>query len=309
MPPQPRACQIRARPLNEPIHKGRQRLTGIALMCGAVACFACLDATAKFLNHHMDTLQVVWARYTGAFVLALLFTGPAAWRAIHVTSRPGLQLGRSTLLLASTVLNFLALRYLQLDQALAILFSTPFFVTALSGPMLGERVRWRRWTAVAVGFLGVLLVTRPGFGGIHPAAFLVVGGALCYAFYNVFTRQLAHTDSNETTLFYSNLVGAIAMLPTLPFVWTTPADLMIVLLMTATGAFAAFGHYLLIAAHRLAPASVLAPFIYTQLVWVIALGHFIFGERPDSWTLAGTGIVVASGLYIFNRERTMMRIR
>ncbi|MCL6581869.1 MAG: DMT family transporter, partial [Firmicutes bacterium] len=123
-----------------------------------------------------DTLQVVWARYTGAFVLALLFTGPAAWRAIHVTSRPGLQLGRSTLLLASTVLNFLALRYLQLDQALAILFSTPFFVTALSGPMLGERVRWRRWTAVAVGFLGVLLVTRPGFGGIHPAAFLVVGG-------------------------------------------------------------------------------------------------------------------------------------
>ena len=295
--------------MNEPIHKGRQRLTGIALMCGAVACFACLDATAKYLNHHMDTLQVVWARYTGAFVLALLFTGPSAWRAIHVTSRPGLQLGRSALLLVSTILNFLALRYLQLDQALAILFSTPFFVTALSGPMLGERVRWRRWTAVAFGFLGVLLVTRPGFGGIHPAACLVVAGALCYAFYSVFTRQLAHTDSNETTLFYSNLVGAIAMLPTLPFVWTTPADPVIVLLMTATGAFAAFGHYLLIAAHRLAPASVLAPFIYTQLVWVIALGHLVFGERPDAWTLAGAGIVVASGLYIFNRERARTRIR
>lgn len=294
--------------MSEFIHKGQQRLTGIALMCGAVACFACLDATAKFLNQHMDTLQVVWARYTGAFVLALLFTGPVAWRAIHVTTRPGLQLGRSALLLASTVLNFLALRYLQLDQALAIIFSTPFFVTALSGPMLGERVRWRRWTAVAVGFLGVLVVTRPGFGGIHPAALLTLGGALCYAFYNVFTRQLAHTDSNETTLFYSSLVGAIAMLPPLPFVWSTPADPVIILLMTATGAFAAFGHYLLIAAHRLAPASVLAPFIYTQLVWVIALGHFVFGEQPNGWTLAGAGIVVASGLYIFNRERALMRV-
>ena len=131
----------------------------------------------------MDTLQVVWARYIGAFLLAFAFSNPITRPGVMRTGRPWLQLGRSALLLVSTVLNFFALRYLQLDEAMAIIFSTPFFVAALSGPMLGEWVGWRRWTAIVVGFFGVLLVTRPGFGGIHPAALLAVGAALCYAIY------------------------------------------------------------------------------------------------------------------------------
>src|SRR5262249_13384935 len=149
--------------------------------------------------------------------------------------RPVLQIGRSALLLVSTFFNFMALRYLQLDQNMSIAFSTPFFVAILSGPLLGERVDWRRWIAIGAGFLGVVLVGGPGAGGIHPAALFSVGGAVCYAFYAIATRLLARTDSNATTLFYSNLIGAFAMLPVLPFIWTAPGSPFIVLLMVAMG--------------------------------------------------------------------------
>src|SRR5262249_56852392 len=125
-----------------------------------------------------------------------------------VTKRPPLQVGRSVLLLGSTMFNFFALRYLQLDQAMAITFSTPFFVAILSGPVLGEWVGWRRWTAIGVGFIGVLLVARPGYGGIHPAALISLAAAVFYAAYSITTRLLSRTDSNETTLFYSHLVRA-----------------------------------------------------------------------------------------------------
>jgi drug/metabolite transporter (DMT)-like permease len=218
-----------------------------------------------------------------------------------------MQIGRSVLLLASTLCNFVALRYLQLDQALALSFSTPFFVAALSGPILGEWVRWRRWTAIGVGFLGVLVVIRPGTGSIHPAAALSLSAALCYALYAITTRILARTDSNLTTLFYSNVVGALALIPVLPFVWTTPHDPLIIGLMFAAGALGAFGHYLLIAAHRLAPAAVLSPFIYTEIVLVIILGLVVFGDLPNRWTLAGASIVIASGLYMLHRERIRRR--
>jgi len=284
-----------------------QRLTGIALMCAAVTCFALLDATAKFLNLHMSTLEVVWARYTGAFVFPFMLSNPWTRPELLITRRLGMQIGRSVLLLASTLCNFVALRYLQLDQALALSFSTPFFVAALSGPILGEWVRWRRWTAIGVGFLGVLVVIRPGTGSIHPAAALSLSAALCYALYAITTRILARTDSNLTTLFYSNVVGALALIPVLPFVWTTPHDPLIIGLMFAAGALGAFGHYLLIAAHRLAPAAVLSPFIYTEIVLVIILGLVVFGDLPNRWTLAGASIVIASGLYMLHRERVRRR--
>lgn len=283
----------------------RNRLTGIALMCGALVCFSCLDATGKYLVEFMDSLQVVWARYTSAFLLALVIYNPVSHPGILRTTRPVLQLTRSALLLVSTALNFIAIRYLQLDEALSILFSTPFIVAALAGPLLGEWIGWRRWLAILVGFSGVLLVTRPGAGGIHPAAILTFGSALCYALYVIATRVLSRHDSTETTLFYSNLVGAVAMLPVLPFVWSMPQSWFIVFLMVLLGGFGSFGHYLLIAGHRLAPASVLAPFIYTQIVWTTALGFLVFGDIPNRWTIAGAVIVIASGLYLLYRERTV----
>ena len=289
--------------MHDASHARTPRLTGILLMCGAVACFALLDTTAKYLNLYMATLQVVWARYTGAFLFPFIVSNPWTRPGLMRTGQPALQIVRSFLLLGSTLGNFLALRYLQLDEAIALVFSTPFFVAALSGPLLGEWVRWRRWTAIGVGFLGVLVVTRPGPDTFQPAALLSLAAALCYALYSIITRRLARTDSNETTLFYSNLVGVLALIPVVPFVWTTPTDPLVIALMVASGAMGSAGHYLLIAAHRLAPASVLSPFIYTGIVQVIALGYLVFGDVPNRWTLVGCAIVISSGLYLIHRER------
>jgi drug/metabolite transporter (DMT)-like permease len=294
--------------MSYPASSRQRRLAGIALMCGAVALFACLDTTAKYLNGHMDTMQVVWARYTGAFLLAFLLSNPLTRPGLLKTRRPMLQVVRSALLAGSTVFNFTALRFLQLDESLSILFSTPLMVAALAGPMLGEWIGWRRWAAILVGFTGVLVVMRPGLGTFQPAALLSFGGAACYAVYGVITRLLARSDSSETTLFYTNLVGAVVMLPAVLFVWVPPASWLIGGLMLATGALGSFGHYLLIAGHRLAPASLLSPFIYTQLVWVILLGYLVFDQVPNTLTLVGSGIVIASGLYILNRERKLHSI-
>src|SRR3981081_464915 len=233
-------------------------------MCGAVGCFAFLDASAKYLGRHMDVLEVVWARYTFGFLLALAWSNPLTQPGMLRSARPALQIVRSALLLGSTPLNFFALQYLQLDQALAITFSTPFLVAALSGPVLGEWVGPRRWAAIAVGFLGVLVVTRPGLGAIHPAALLSAAGALCYAVYALMTRILARSDSNQTTLFYSNLVGRRVRRPTAPPVWTAPDSLLIGALMVTAGALASIGHYLLIVAHRAGGGSALSPVLSIQ---------------------------------------------
>ncbi len=230
----------------------KDRLTGIALMCVAVLLFACNDAVAKFLNGHMHTVQVVWARYMAAFLLALVLSNPIVRPSIMRTSRPWLQLGRSTLLLASTVLNFFALRYLQLDQAIAIIFCTPFIVAALGGPMLGEWIRWRRWTAITVGFCGVLLVTRPGAGGIHPAALLSAIGAVCYAVYSILTRILARTDSSETTNFYSNLVGAVLVTVALVAGWLPLTELGVIATVAFTVVTLAFAYAQYLGVRRLA---------------------------------------------------------
>ena len=281
----------------------RQRLRGIFLMMGAVATFSCIDASSKYLNAHMAVAQVVWARYTFAFLLTLIVSNPISRPGLTRTTRPWLQIGRSLLLVGSTALNVLALRYLQLDQTVSIMFSLPFLVALFAGPILGEWIGTRRWVAISVGFLGVLVVMRPGLGGIHPAAALTVAGTLCYALYTIATRMLARTDTTDTTLFYSNVVGFVGTSFLLPFVWTTPSEWIVMIVMVAIGAFGAFGHFLMIAAHRIAPAPILAPFIYTQIVWMTTLGYLVFGDVPNQWTLIGAAIVIGSGLYLLWSER------
>jgi drug/metabolite transporter (DMT)-like permease len=288
------------------VHKplpANARLKGIALMCGAVLCFTGIDTSAKYLNHYMDTLQVVWARYLGAFLLGFLFINPLSTPGLLKTARPWLQVGRSILLLLSTVLNIFALRYLQLDETMSIMFATPLLVALFSIPLLGESIGRRRWAAIIVGFLGVLIITRPGLGHMHPAALLTVAGTLCYALYNISTRVLSETDSSGTTLFYSNLFGAVVMSIVLPLVWSWPGGSLQIAVLVIMGACGVLGHYLLILAHRLAPASILAPFIYTQMVWVIISGYLVFNDLPNHWTLIGACVVIASGLYLLHRER------
>jgi drug/metabolite transporter (DMT)-like permease len=285
------------------ISQRRQRLTGIALMCGAVAIFACLDTTGKYLNTQMDTLQVTWGRYTFAFLLTLFVSNPFTHRGLLRTRRPVLQLTRSVLLFFATLGNFLALRWMQLDEVLSIIFTFPFIVAIASGPMLGEWIGWRRWSAIGFGFAGVLLITRPGIGGVHPAALFSLGATIAYGFYAIITRIVSKADSDQTSLFYSNMIGALIMLPVIPFVWTTPASWVIAAMLMMIGVLGSLGHYCLIAGHRLAPASVLSPFVYTQLIWVVILGYLVFDHVPNTWTMAGAAMVVGSGLYLFYRER------
>ncbi|QCK86368.1 DMT family transporter [Phreatobacter aquaticus] len=283
----------------------RMRLKGIGLMCIALACFACLDTLGKWLGTSMNPMQVVWTRYTAALVFVLIIFNPLRDPKVLVTKRPWLQAVRSALLFLSTALNFFALQYLQLDQTVSIMFANPFIVAIISGPLLGEWIGPRRWMAVVVGFIGVLVVTQPWSGNMHWAMGLTLLGTTCYAVYNILTRMLAGHDSAGTTSIYSVAFGAIVATALVPGYWTTPDSWSVVAAMVAIGALGAFGHWVLIIAHGYAPAGILAPFIYGQIIWMIGLGWAVFGQVPAVNTLVGAGIVIASGLYLLFRERTI----
>jgi drug/metabolite transporter (DMT)-like permease len=285
----------------------RATLAGIGLMCLAVTSFALTDASAKWLSGHINVLMVVWARYAIHFVVSLAVFNPWSVPGLLRTRRPWLQLGRSALLFSTTALNFAALQVLQLDQTVSIMFSTPFFVALMAGPLLGEWVGARRWIAILVGFAGILLVVQPWSGGIHPAAFLSLAAAATYALYSITTRMLVPYDSSPTTLFYSALVGTIAASLPLPFVWQTPTEPLVYGGMLFLGAVAGAGHFVLILAHARAPAATLAPFIYTQIIAMVALGWLLFGQVPSLWTLAGAAVVIGSGIYLILIERKTRR--
>jgi drug/metabolite transporter (DMT)-like permease len=277
-------------------------LRGILLMIAAFSTFAMLDTTAKYLVQHYPTAQVVWARYVGHVVLAAAVLLPLHGRDLLHSRAPGLQVLRSLFLFGSTCANFAALQFLQLAETSSIMFSAPLMVAVLSIPLLGEYIGPRRWAAIFVGFIGVLIVVRPGLGLMHWAASLSLLAALFGACYQISTRKLAGVDRAVTTQFYSAIIGAIAITPLMPFVWQTP-DLTGIALMMLLGALGGFGHWMLILAHRLAPAPILAPFSYIQLLPMILLGYLVFGDFPDLWTIIGAGVVVVSGLYLLYRER------
>ena len=237
----------------------RERLVAIALMCGAVACFAGLDACGKYLSRSLPVLEVVWARYALSAVITLAMLNPWTSPGVFVTRRPLLQLVRSSLLLVSTIVNFIALQYLQLAETMAILFAMPLIVAVLAGPLLGEWIGPRRFAAIFVGFCGVLVITHPGFGQLHWAMGLSLVSVLIYAFFNISTRVLASYDSSRTTFVYSALAGALFLAPALAFVGQWPTRSVEWLLIGVMGLCASIGHFMLIVAHRLAPAAVLSP--------------------------------------------------
>ncbi|MDE2361893.1 MAG: DMT family transporter [Hyphomicrobiales bacterium] len=282
------------------------RRRGIFLMCCALVCFACLDTTGKWLGRHVPVWEVVWSRYVGATVLMLIFTNPWRITGSLKTQRPLLQSTRALLLFGSTALNFLALRTLQLADTMSIAFALPLVVSLLAGPILGEWVGPRRLIAICVGFVGVLVVVQPGHA-LQPGMLFSISSLFCYAFYNMFTRMISASDPATTTNFFSAISGWVILTPFLPFFWIWPDHAGVWLGLAATGVFGGFGHYLLILAHGRAPAAVLAPYVYTQIVWMTALGFIVFGDVPGLHTAVGAGIVVASGLYLFYRERVRAR--
>jgi drug/metabolite transporter (DMT)-like permease len=285
----------------------RQRLAAIGLFMLALVCFCFLDAIAKWLTPRIGTLEVTWARYAASVACVTIFLN--AWTApgISRTSKPWLQFWRSLALFGSTICNFLALQHLQLAQTMSIMFLAPLVVALLAGPLMGEWVGPRRLVAIGVGFLGILVVARPGFGGIHWAAGYSVAAVFCNAGYILLTRALAAHDSSNTTMFYSGFAGVVLLTPLMPFVWVQPESPLVWGLMLLIGAFGALGHWFFILAFRRAPAPVLAPYGYAQIVLMVALGYLVFGDVPDRWTVAGSCIVIASGLYLLHRERVTGR--
>lgn len=278
---------------------------GILLMVTVVALFAGVDAIAKMLavaaDQPMHPLQIAWARYLfTALLLApvLLRRGPAR---VLATERPGLQLARAVCMLGSAVFFMFAVAALPIADATAIGFVWPLLVTALSIPLLGERIGLRRWLA---GFAGVLLVIRPGGEAFDPAALYPLLGALCWALGLIVTRRMAIRNAAAalTTLSHTILLGLGATTALVGFVWTPPTPTAW-LLMAAIGTLSALGHFLLIRAAGYSPASLLAPFAYSQIVWATLFGLAVFGSFPDLWTGLGATITVASGLYMLHRER------
>lgn len=288
----------------------RRRLKAIGLMALATLCFAALDSTAKFLvvKKGIPVVEVTWLRFAGHVVFSAAVLWPFALAPSLRSAKPLVQWLRSGLMIVTTGFNFVALRYLQLDQTVTIFFLTPLIVAALAGPLLDEWIGWHRMVAVVAGFLGVLLVMHPGFGTLHWAMLLALVATFGYALYNLATRYLAAFDPARVTQTYTPLAGFLVMAPFAFAEWQWPQDLRLWILFASLGFWGGLGHWLLILAHRSAPASVLAPFIYLGLIWMSAAGFLIFGNLPTLWTLTGAAIVILSGLYLLARERKIVGV-
>jgi drug/metabolite transporter (DMT)-like permease len=281
------------------------RLKAVLLMCAAVTLFSCLDTTAKYLaaTSGLHTAQVVWLRFVGQALLMAAILGPAAMPGLLRTKKLGLQTARSFMMLACTLCNFIAIQYLRLDQTVSIAFLAPLVVAALAGPVLGEWVGWRRMLAILIGFAGILIVVRPGFHEVHWAFGISFLSMLAYAVFMLLTRKLSVFDPPLVTLFYALLAGSVLAAPFAIAHWVWPQTIVQWLMLLSMGAFGGLGHFLLIHAYRLAPASSVSPFLYFQLLSMVALGYLAFGDVPDQWTLLGSAVVIASGIYLVHRER------
>ncbi len=273
----------------------------ILAMLFAFLTFSAMDTIAKHLVGTLHPVQVVWARYASQTVFIVILLAPRL-RVLARTASPGLQLLRSGLLFAATLLFFTALSLMPFAEAVALLQTAPLIITALAALLLGEAVGIRRWSGVCLGLVGALVIIRPGLGVFQPAALLALGAAVCMAAYQVATRMLSSADSIWTTLLYTAGVGTLIASAAVPFFWTPPS-LTEALLMALIGVIAGFGHLSLVYGLSQAPASMLAPFNYTALVWAMLFGFVFFAEWPGPMTLAGAAIIVGAGLYVWHRER------
>ncbi|WP_414641505.1 DMT family transporter [Bradyrhizobium sp.] len=275
---------------------------GIVLILASTVFLGMSDVTAKYLSATLPSIEIAWIR----FLVFALIMSPAMLPRSPLYSlrsqRPGLQMLRGAALLGSSLFFISGLRFLPIAEASATGFVSPLFVTALSIVFLGESVGVRRWIATAVGLIGVLIILRPGTGAFHPAAFFPIISALAWACTLVMTRMLSGREHALTTMTYSSITGACIMCALVPFVWVAPSwhDILFGIFI---GIASTAGQWIVVLAFRYADASVLAPFSYTQLLWVSILGFVIFGELPDIWTVIGAVFIVGSGLYTAHRER------
>lgn len=285
-----------------------RRLLGILLILAAYLCFTGIDSSAKWLvQAGLPPLQVAFVRYAAHFVIASALLAPRVGVRLFQTRALGLEILRALCLLGSTVCNFTAVQFLPLTLTVTIFFTVPLFVCALSVPFLGERVGVRRWAAIGVGFVGVLIAMAPWRAEAHWAMAVSIGAALCASVYAILTRRLVGVDSAATQQLYAAGVATATLAPSLAFGWEWPVIGADWLAFALIGVFGWLGHQCLTVAHRYAPASVLAPFIYGQILFMTLSSYLIFHDPIEPRTIFGGAIVLGSGLYIWLRERRLAR--
>jgi drug/metabolite transporter (DMT)-like permease len=284
-------------------------LRGILMIMTAVAMFTMMDSMAKYLSRFYPVPGIVWARYAFHLLFVVMILGPRMRLRLVRTRHLGLQIVRGMLLAASSMFFFSALKFMPMAEASSISFVAPMLATLLGIFLLKEKVEPARLVAVAAGFIGVLIIIRPGSGMFSWVAVLPLATAASFASYQILTRRLAGIDNPYTSLFYSGVVGTVMLATVLPFEWTTPKTLLHALMLPAIGFVGGLSHLILIRAYDQAAVSTLAPFSYTQLIWVILMGYLVFGDFPDHWSLIGIAVIMASGIYIATHQQLSERQR
>jgi len=281
---------------------------GIAMVLMSQVVLLVLDISAKWLSvEGLPTTEIVFMRYGMHLALLLLLFLPVSGANLFRSGNLKLELLRGACLLVTTGLNFLAMKFLPLTVTAAIQFTSPLIICALSGPLLGEKVGWRRWAAIGVGFVGILVIVRPGSEAFHPAALLSLGCAIFLALFSILTRKLAGVDSAQTQQFFAGATPVILLAPFAFTDWAWPSQPMSWLAFFVMGAAGLGGHFLNSVAHRFATPATLAPFSYLSLLYLSIASWLIFNQPPDQLFIVGAAIIISSGLYIWLRERQLAK--
>lgn len=294
-----------AEPPQRPAPRRENSLRGIGLMLLGSVFLSAADVASKYLTATTPAIQVVWLRYAAFALIMLAVAAPGGFAQLK-PRRMSMQILRGVAVTVSSILFVSSLRYLPIADATATSFVSPLFVTALSIPILGEKIGWRRWTATAVGLIGVLIVVRPGGSDFQLASMLPVLSAATWAFALIVTRMMSATENPVTTLAWSAVVGCLVLSVLQPLTWQ-PLSTEALLVGLFIGVSSTVGHWFVIQAFRHADASLLAPFSYVQLLWASAFGFILFSVLPDAFTWFGSAIIIASGLYTAHRERIRAR--
>jgi len=281
----------------------RNRLTGIGLVSLTYLVFSLLDGSAKWLVSVMPVIMVVWLRFATHVLVAGVVLFPLRGFGLVRTQHLRWHVVRALMFVIMTGINFWALQYLQLTVTSSIFFSVPLIIALISASFLGEKLAAGKWIAIVAGFAGVLVIVRPWGAEFHPAMLASVVNALMYAAFMMMTRRLAAYDSPETIQYLPAVGATIGLAPFAFAAWQWPSGWLEWTVACLMGVLGGLGHYLLALAHRYAPASVIAPFLYQQVIYMALFGYLVFGDVPSAWVWLGAAIVIASGLYLFSRER------
>jgi len=283
----------------------RNRLVGIGLISLCFLLFTLLDGTAKWLVTAMPVFMVVWLRFVTHAIFQGLLLFPIKGVSLVTTKHLRWHLLRALMFMLMTGMNFWALQYLQLTVTASIFFTVPIIIALISARLLDEKLDAGRWLAIIAGFAGVLFIVHPWGADFHPAMILAVGNAVLYALFNLMTRHLAAYDSPETIGYLPAVGAAIGLTPLAIAFWEWPEGTLEWTLACLLGVLGGLGHYLLALAHRYAPSSVIAPFLYQQIIYMALFGYLVFGDVPSPSVWVGAAVVIASGLYLFAREKNL----